>query len=100
MAFKPNTVQAEPQIYTGSSTAKSDSDSNVETSDRGNVLVRGLQASYVTRDLEKVLHTHEKEKKEKRLLPYQKQRRAFTPFVVSVDELIEMEAKTVMKALS
>ena len=117
MAFKPNAVRAEPQIHTGSSTAKSDSDSTVETSDRGDVLVRGLwstgqdaildirvtdtdQASYVTRDPERVLQSHEKEKKRKYLRPCQQQRRAFTPFVVSVDGLIGIEAKNVMKALS
>ena len=117
MAFKPNAVQAEPQIHTGSSTAKSDSDSTVETSDRVDVLVRGLwstgqdaildirvtdtdQASYVTRDPERVLQSHEKEKKRKYLRPCQHQRRAFTPFVVSVDGLIGMGAKNVMKALS
>ena len=78
MAFKPKAVRAEPQIHTGSSTARSDFDSTVETSDRGDVLVRGLwsngqdaildirvtdtdQASYVTRDPEKVLQSHEKE---------------------------------------
>ena len=117
MAFKPNAVQAEPQIHTGSSTAKSDSDSTVETSDQGDVLFRGLwttgqddildfrvtdidQASYVTQDPERVFQFHEKEKKRKYLLSCQKQRRAFTPFVVPVDGLIGVEAKNVMKALS
>ena len=117
MAFKPNAVWAEPQIHTDSSTAKADSDSTVETSDCGDVFVQGLwstgqdaildirvtdtdQASYVTRDPERVLQSHEKEKKRKYLRPCQQQRRAFTPFVVSVDGLIGMEAKNVMKALS
>ena len=117
MAFKPNAVRAEPQIYTGSSTAKANSDSTIEKSDRGDVLVRGLwstgqdeildirvtdtdQASYVTRDPERVFQSHEKEKKRKYLRPCQQQRRAFTSFVVSVDGLIGTEAKNVMKQLS
>ena len=93
MAFKQSAVQAEPQILTGSSTtAKSDSNGTVETSDRGDVLVRGLwsngqdaildirvtdtiEASYVTRDPEKVLQSREKEKKKKYLLSCQKRRR-------------------------
>ena len=58
------------------------------------------QASYATRDPEIVLQLHEKEKKRKYLRPYQQQRRAFTPFMVSVDRLIGMEAKNVMKVLS
>ena len=84
MAFKPSAVQAEPKIQTGCSiTTNSDSDSTVETSDRGDVLVPGRwpngqdailnirvtdtdQASYVTRDPEKVLQSHEKEEEEKK----------------------------------
>ena len=43
MAFKQSAVQAEPQIQTGSSTnALSDSLEAVDTSDRGDVLCRGL----------------------------------------------------------
>ena len=89
-------------LVTGSFTARSDSNSTVETSNRGGVLVRGLwsngqdtvldilvtntdQASYVTREPEMVLQYHEKEKKKKCILPCKKQRRAFTLFVVSVD---------------
>ena len=89
MAFKPSAVRAEPQIQTGSSTtAKSDSDSTVDTSDRGDVLCRGLwsngqdaildirvtdtdQPSYATRDPEKVLQSQEKEKKRRYLQPFQ-----------------------------
>ena len=117
MAFKPNAVRAEPQIHTGSTAAKADSDGTGETSDRGDVLVRGLwatgqdaildirvtdtdQPSYVKRDPERVLQSHEKEKKKKYLRPCHQQRRAFTPFVVSVDGLIGIEAKNVMKAIS
>ena len=78
MAFKQSAVQAEPQIQTGSSTkALPDSPDTVDTNDRGDVLCCGLwsngqdaildirvtdtdQASYVKRDPEKVLQSHEK----------------------------------------
>jgi len=90
MTFIQSTIRAEPQIITGSSiTVTSDSNGTVETSNRGDVLVRGLwsngqdaildihvtdtdQASYITRDPEKVLQSHKKERKKKYLLPCQK----------------------------
>ena len=117
MAFKHNAIQAETQIQSGSSTARSDSNVTVETSDQDGVLVCSLlsngqydilnirvtdtdQASYVTRDPEKVLQSHEKEKKKKYLLSCQKQRRAFPAFVVLVNILIGVKAKNVMKKLS
>ena len=86
MAFKQSAIRAKPQIQTGSSTTVlSDSPDAIE-SDRGDVLCRGLwsngqdaildirvtdtdQASYVKRDPEKVLQSHEKEKKKKYLRP-------------------------------
>ena len=118
MAFKQSTVRAEPQIQTGSSTsALSESADTADTSDRGDVLCRGLwsngqdaildikitdtdQASYVKRDPEKVLQSHEKEKKKKYLRPCQHQQGAFTPLVMSVDGLLEQEAKNILKQLS
>ena len=117
MAFKQSAVRAEPQIQTGSSTTVlSDSPDAIEKSDRGDVLCRGLwsngqdaildirvtdtdQASYVKRDPEKVLQSHEKEKKKKYLRPCQHQRRAFTPFVMSVDGMLGQEAKNVLKQI-
>ena len=116
MAFKQSAIRAEPQIQTSSSTnALPDSPDTVDTSDRGDVLCRGLwsngqdaildirvtdtdQASYVKRDPEKVLQSHEKKKKY--LRPCQHQRRSFTPFVMSVDGLLGQEAKNVLKQLS
>ena len=118
MAFKQSAVRAKPQIQTGSSaTASFETMDAVETSDRGDVLCRGLwsngqdaildirvtdtdQSSYVKRDPEKVLQSHEKEKKKKYLRPCQHQRLDFTPFVMSVDELLGQEAKNVLKQLS
>ena len=116
MAFKQSAVQAEPQIQTGSSTAISETTEAVDTSDRGAVLYRGLwfnsqdaildirvtdtdQSSYVKRDSEKVLQSHDKEKKKKYLRSFQHQQRAFTPFVMSVDGLLGQEAKNVLKQL-
>ena len=83
MAFRPSAVRAEPQIHAGSSTTPTP-DTNVDTSERGDVLCRGLwsngqdaildirvtdtdQASYLARDPEKVLQSAEKEKKKKYL---------------------------------
>ena len=120
MTFKQNAVRAEPQIQAGFSTnAKSDSDSIVNTSDWSSVLIHILwsngqeasldfrvthtdQASYVTRDPEKVLQFQEKERKKikKYLLHCQDQRQRFTPFVFSVHGLVRVEVKNVLKQLS
>ena len=86
MAFKQIAIQAESQIQAGSSIAISENADTVDTSDRGDVLCRGLwsnrqddildiwvtdtdQSSYVKRDPEKVLQSHKKEKKKKYLSP-------------------------------
>ena len=71
MTFRPSAVQAEPQIHVSSSmTTKSDT--NIDTSERGDVLCRGLwtngqdaildirvtdtdQASYIAKDPARVL---------------------------------------------
>jgi hypothetical protein len=48
----------------------------------------------------KVLAQHEREKKKKYLEPCLKQHRHFTPFVVSTDDLLGKEAKTLLKHFS
>ncbi|OEU07108.1 hypothetical protein FRACYDRAFT_251843 [Fragilariopsis cylindrus CCMP1102] len=85
--------------------------------DRGDLLIKGFwdngmdaiidvritdtdAKSYRTRDPKKVLQSQEKEKKKKYLDQCLLQRRAFTPFVVSVDGLIGYEASNVLKQLS
>ena len=118
MAFKASAVRAEPQINLRSSTAPStNARTPVETDDRGDVLIRGLwsngqdaiidirvtdtdQTFAGMRDPKKVLQSQEKEKKKKYLSACQKQRRAFTPFVISVDGLLGQEAQNVIKQLS
>ncbi len=77
--------------------------------DRGNILVRGMWARgtdciidvQVTntdaklqchKDPKKILAQHKREKKRKYLEPCLKQRRHFTPFVVSTDGLLGREA--------
>jgi hypothetical protein len=84
---------------------------------RGDILIRGLweggtdciidvrvtdldAKSSLSKDPAKVLENHEKEKKAKYLEPCLKQRRHFTPFVVSTDGLLGEEAKSVLKKLS
>ena len=48
----------------------------------------------------KVLEAHEKEKKRKYLEPCLKQRRHFTPFVVSADGLLGREAEVLLNRLA
>ena len=58
------------------------------------------QASYIARDPESVFQFVQKEKMKKYLCACQHQRHAFTPFVISVDDLLRMEAKNVLKQLA
>ena len=85
--------------------------------DRGDVLVRGLwergtdciidvrvtdvdAKSYRSRAPHKVLESQEREKKKKYLDACLKQRRHFSPFVVSTDGLLGKEAKVLMRTLA
>jgi hypothetical protein len=53
-----------------------------------------------SKDPQKFLTTHEQEKKKKNLEACLKQRRHFTPLVVSTNGLLGKEAKTLLKKLS
>jgi hypothetical protein len=57
-------------------------------------------ASNQSKDPQKVLATHEREKKKKYLEVCLEQHCHFTPFVVSTDGLLGREAKTLLKKLS
>ena len=114
-------VRAEPLINPGSSAAlkSNGNDSTVDQPDelRGDVLIRGVfqsntdcvvdvrisntdAPSYRNRKPEKVLESQEKEKKAKYAEPCFRQRRTFTPFVVSTDGLLGREAKNLLKRIS
>ena len=56
--------------------------------------------SYRDRDPDKVLASHSRQKKKKYLHPCLDQRRHFTPFIVSVDSLLEDEAVAVLRKLA
>jgi hypothetical protein len=56
--------------------------------------------SYHHRDPAKVIATQEKEKKQKYLEPCLEQRRHFTPFVCSTDNLLGRKAETFAKQLA
>jgi len=127
-ALIPSAVRDEPLIHTSrpavqmpeldpSTPAVSRNFHKNRGEDRGDVLIRGLwdrgtdciidvrvtdldAKSNRSRDPAKVLESHEKEKKKKYLEPCLKQRRHFTPFVVSTDGLLGKEAKTLLKVLS
>jgi hypothetical protein len=126
-AFIPSAVRDEPRIYPGRPAATmpdlDPADPSVtryprkEGDERGDVLIRGLWArgtdciidvrvtnldakSNISRDPDKVLEAHEKEKRKKYLKPCLDQRRHFSPFVVSTDGLLGKEAKTLLKKLS
>jgi hypothetical protein len=119
LAFKKSTVRAEPRIFNGSPATDSETSSpTVDASgERGDLLVRGFwengmdaiidvrvvdtdAKSYNSRAPEKVLKSAEKVKKNKYLEHCLQQRRAFTPFVISVDGLLGYEAKNLLKRLA
>ena len=119
LAFKKSVVRAEPRIFNGSPATNSENDSPTidESGERGDLLVRGFwengmdaiidvrvvdtdAKSYNSRDPASVLKTAEKSKKNKYLEHCLQQRRAFTPFVVSVDGLLGYEASNLLKRLA
>jgi hypothetical protein len=119
LAFKKSVVRAEPRIFNGSpATTSENPNPTVDPSgERGDLLVRGFwengmdaiidvrcvdtdAKSYNSRDPEKVLKSAEKSKKNKYLEHCLQQRRAFTPFVISVDGLLGYEAKNLLKRLA
>jgi hypothetical protein len=119
MALKESSIRAEPEINPSASTTDSPNtiDSIDTNGDRGDLLIRGFwengmdaivdvritdtdAKSYRTRDPKKILQSQEKEKKKKYLDRCLLQRRAFTPFVVSVDGLLGYEASNLLKQLS
>jgi len=55
---------------------------------------------YVTRDPTKVLASHGQQKKKKYLDECLQQRRSFSPFVISTDDLLGFEAKSLVKQLA
>jgi hypothetical protein len=127
-ALSPSAVRDEPKIHTcRNSDVKSDEDNkensvkrlfrNNRNEDRGDILIRGLWArgtdciidvritdvdakSNLSKDPDKVLAAHEREKKKKYLGACLEQRRHFSPFVVSTDGLLGKEAKILLKKLS
>ena len=89
----------------------------VRTGDRGDVLIRGIWArgtdaivdvkvmnldskTHRTTDPLATLARGEASKKKKHLQACMKQRRHFTPFIVSIDGLVGVEATALMKCLS
>jgi hypothetical protein len=92
--------------------------SNNRNEDRGDILIRGLWArgtgdciidvritdvdakSNRSKDSDKVLSAHGREKKKKYLGTCLEQRRHFSPFVVSTDGLLGKEAKILLRKLS
>jgi hypothetical protein len=119
LAFKKSTIRAEPRIFNGSPVTDSENPNpTIDASgERGDLLVRGFwengmdaiidvrcvdtdAKSYNRREPEKVLKSAEKVKKTKYLEHCLQQRRAFTPFVISVDGLLGYEAKNLLKRLA
>jgi hypothetical protein len=125
-ALTPSAVRDEPRIHTSRpaeplrTTDQNPVIRNLhkrQGEERGDVLIRGLwqqgtdaiidvritdldAKSNISRAPMKVLAAHEREKKRKYLEPCLEQRRHFSPFVVSTDGLIGIEAQTMLKKLS
>ena len=118
MATRESAVGAEPLINPGSLTAlRSNSDSNndtVSSKDRGDIIVWSLWGNqhdgiidvrltntdapgYGDRNPKKVLQSAAKSKKAKYLDACFQQWCSFTPFVVSIDGMLEKEAKSPAK---
>ena len=128
--FQPSNVRDEPQINSCRAIGGLDERKEGETliegnsgieceinADRGDLLIRCFwdkstdciidvricdvnQASYQTRKPASIIKSAENDKKNKYLEPCLEQRRRFTPFVVSCEELLGKEADTFLKRLS
>jgi hypothetical protein len=127
-ALSPSAIRDEPKIHSCRSPEVKSDEENKENSvkrlfrnnrneDRGDILNRGFWArgtdciidvritdvdakSNRSKDLDKVLAAHEREKKKKYLGACLEQRRHFSPFVVSTDGLLGKEAKILLRKLS
>jgi hypothetical protein len=117
-AFQPSAVRDEPKLHQCRPTKVGKPCAPlINNEDRGDVLIRGLPekgtdcildvrvtdtdaTSYALKPSDKVLEAAEKLKKKKYLQACFEQRQHFTPFFVSVDGLLEKEAKTVFKLLA
>jgi hypothetical protein len=124
-ALVPSAVRDEPRIYPCRPAVpppQKEPDpvrriNSLVDDDRGDILVRGFWArgtdciidvrvtntdakSQRHKDPDKILAQHEREKKRKYLEPCLKQRRHFTPFVVSTDGLLGREATLFLKRLA
>ena len=128
-ALKKSAVHAEPLIshwqptrkstktQKPNSTTPSKKDDNTPTEERGDLLVRGLwrpssdciidvrltdtdQKTYLPDTPYIVLEKQEQEKKKKYSKDCQKQRKSFTPFVVSIDGMFGKEAQALLKNLA
>jgi hypothetical protein len=125
-ALVPSAVRDEPRIHPCRPVEKTPAPKEPDPvrrinpqvdDDRGDILVRGFWArgtdciidvcvmntdakSQRQRDPDKVLAQHERAKKNKYLEPCLKQRRHFTPFVVSTDGLLGREATFFLRRLS
>ena len=127
-AFSPSAVRDEPKIHSSRANEQETPEGrqdqpvkrlfrNDRNEDRGDVLIRGLWSkgtdcildvrmtdldakSNKSRNPDKVLAAHEREKKKKYLEPCLEQQRHFSPYVVSTDGLFSKEAKMVLKRLA
>jgi hypothetical protein len=113
LAFKKSVARAEPRIFNGSPITTSDNPNpTVDPSGERGFWENGMDAiidvrcvdmdakSFNSCDPENVLKSAEKSKKNKYLEHCLKQRRAFTPFVISVDGLLRYKAKDLLKRLA
>ena len=111
----PPVSPAPPDLPPGTDTT--DNDDEDWDCTRGDLLLRNLfdkqmdvivdvricntdASSYQSVSPAKALERNEKEKKRKYLQPCLKQRRSFTPFVMSVDGMLGNEAKSLLKAIA
>ena len=102
---------------TSTSTQSNQTTSNIPSDERGDLLVKNVWAtgtdciidvrmtdtdspSYLNDTPADVIENQEKQKKRKYVNSCLKQRRTFTPFVLSVDGLLGKEAKSFLKAIS
>jgi hypothetical protein len=127
-ALSPSAVRDEPKTHACRNPEVKSDEENKENSvkrlfrnnrndDRGDILIRGLWSrgtdctidvritdvdakSNQSKDPDKVLLAHEREKKKKCLGACLEQRRHFSPFVVSADGLLGKEAKIPLRKLS
>ena len=116
-AFTPSAVRDEPKINPSNQPTDNEGETSTAAEERGDLLVRGLweRGKHCVIDVritdinqpyqqhkppDKILREHEKNKKKKYLEACKKNRRNFTPFIISTDGLLGKETDLLLRKVA